>query len=327
MPTRVVVTEPEFVRPGTIFRERTDVVFHVVPSEEAAVAAAVVETGARHAIVGPRPYRDRLYDALGRGSVLARFGVGYDGIDLAKASAAGILCTNTPGTLDQSVAEITMLFVAAAARHLVALDRTMRERAWSPRGGIELEGRTLAVIGAGRIGTRTAAIARRGFGMRVVGCRRSPGPIDGTEFDLLTTDFSTAVRDADFVVLLIPGSAANAHFLDKARLAMLPERAWLINTARGSVVDEVALYDALAAGRLAGAAIDVFEREPYEPIDPNKDLRSLDNVILVPHVGSNTTAANRRMSSRALANIELALAGRTAEMDLLNPEVVGRQGT
>ena len=141
MPISVVVTEPEFVRPGTVFSSQSGVVCHVAPSGEAELAAAVSATGSRHVIVGPRPYRDELYTVLGRGSVLARFGVGYDGIDLQKATRAGILCTNTPGVLDQSVAELTMLLVAAAARHLVALDRSMRERAWAPVGGVELAGK------------------------------------------------------------------------------------------------------------------------------------------------------------------------------------------
>src|SRR5262245_14134667 len=268
MSTHVVVTRPEFERPGTTFHSRPDLTFPIAPSQEAELAAMIRSVGARHAIVGPRPYRDQLYKALGRGSVLARFGVGYDGIDLAKATAAGILCTNTPGTLDQSVAELPMLFVAGAARHLTSIDRAMREHQWMPRGGVELEGKTLTNVGAGQIGARTAAIASGGFGMRVIGCRRSAASADpaaarASGFAMMTADFATAVRDADFVVLLIPGTAENAHFINGARLALLPEHAWLINTARGAVVDEAALYDALAARRLAGAALDVYALEPY----------------------------------------------------------------
>ncbi len=325
MSLAVVVTEPEFVRPGTIFRSHASIVCHVSPADEAAVVRTIETTGARHAIVGPRPYRDRLYDALGPGSVLARFGVGYDGIDLARATRSGILCSNTPGVLDQSVAELSMMFVAAAARHLVTLHQSMIGGAWAPVGGTELAGKTLAIIGSGRIGAATARIAA-GFSMRVVGCRRSADeradPPPG--FDLVTADHARAVADADFVVLLIPGSADNRHFINRERLALLPPRAWLVNTARGSVVDEAALFDALASRRLAGAALDVFDREPYEPVDPRRDLRTLDNVLLVPHIGSNTSDANRRMSERAVRNVELGAAGRTAEMDLLNPEVLVR---
>jgi phosphoglycerate dehydrogenase-like enzyme len=202
----------------------------------------------------------------------------------------------------------------------------MTRREWAPRGGTELAGKTLVIIGSGRIGSATARIASAGFSMRVIGCRRSAvdgsGPPPGSGFQEITNDFGLAVRDADFVCLLIPGSRENARFLNRERLAMIPPHAWLINTARGAVVDENALYDALVARRLAGAALDVYDREPYEPVDPARDLRTLDNVILVPHVGSNTRAANRRMSERALGNVQLGELGRVADMDLLNPEVL-----
>lgn len=326
MSIAAVVTQPEFIRPGTLFATHPTVVCHVAPPDEAGLAAAIAATGARHAIVGPRPYRDEIYAALGPGSVLARFGVGYDGLDLARATAAGILCTNTPGVLDQSVAELSMMFVAAAARHVVSLHRSMTRGEWAPRGGTELAGKTLAIIGSGRIGAATARIAA-GFSMRVVGCRRSAvdgPPPPGSGFERITTSFPDAVAEADFVCLLIPGSPENRHFLDRERLALLPRRAWLINAARGSVVDERALYEALATGALSGAALDVFEREPYVPVDADHDLRTLENVILVPHIGSNTADANRRMSERALRNVELGALGRVADMDLVNPAVVAR---
>jgi hydroxypyruvate reductase len=322
---RVAVTEPEFVRPGTVFSSRPDVSWHVAPPDEASLVRVIGETGAAHAIVGPRPYRDALYRVLKRGSVLARFGVGYDGIDTVRATAAGILCTNTPGAMDQSVAELAIMFMTAAARHLIPMHASMTRGAWEPRGGIELAGKTVAIVGTGRIGVATARIARA-FGMRVIGCRRSPLRTDAQEspFDEITNDFAHAVRDADFVVLLIPGTADNRHFLNRERLAMLPARAWLVNVARGSVVDERALYEALAAGRLAGAASDVYEREPYEPVAATHDLRTLDNVMLVPHVGSNTTDSNRRMSERAVWNVECGAAGRFDAMNLVNPDVLSR---
>ena len=327
VPLSIVVTEPEFVRAGDVFAAHADLVCHVSPPDEASVVGTIRSTGARHAIVGPRPYRDELYAVLGRGSVLARFGVGFDGINLVRATAAGILCTNTPQTMDQSVAELSMMFVAAAARHLVILHNTMTRGEWAPRGGIELAGKTLAIIGSGRIGAATARIAK-GFSMRVVGCRRravdgAPMP-EGSPFDAMTGDFRAAVSDADFVVLLIPGSAENRHYLNRDRLAMLPPRAWLVNTARGTVVDERALYDALTSRRLAGAALDVYEREPYEPVDAAHDLRTLDNVILVPHIGSNTAEANRRMCERAIQNVRSGAGGRFDALDLLNPEALPR---
>ena len=184
----------------------------------------------------------------------------------------------------------------------------------------------MTIVGAGRIGQAVARIAKRGYEMRVVGCRRkgstAPMPAGG-DFDVVTDDAAEALQQADFVSLLIPGVPANAHFINRERLGFFQPHAWLINTARGAVVDESALYDALAEQRLGGAALDVFDREPYQPVDPRRDLRTLPNVILTPHVGSTTPEANRGMAERAVQNIVLAEAGEFAQMDLLNPEVVG----
>jgi phosphoglycerate dehydrogenase-like enzyme len=310
-PVVVIVTEPEFYKAERIFTEAPGMRCVPAPETEHQLVEAIRESGAHAAIVGVQPYRDGLYAVLPRGGVLARFGAGHDGIDKVRATRAGILCTNTPGVLDQSVAELTMLLLLAASRHLPALTSSMGGNAWQPRIGGEVHGKALAIIGCGRIGTAVKQIAGAGFGMTVRCASRAD-------------DFPNAVRDADFVSLHLPASADTHHFLSRERLAMLSPRAWVINTARGSVVDEAALHDALVAGRIAGAALDVFEREPYEPVDPARDLRTLSNVILTPHVGSNTMDANARMASRALRNISLALAGDFAAMDLLNPGVVTR---
>ena len=254
-------------------------------------------------------YKNALYTALPKGGVIARFGVGHDGIDKGLATQNGLLCTNTPEVLDQSVAELTMLLISAAARHILPLAENMKSGEWTPRPGTELRGRTLVVIGSGRIGSALAYIASEGFQMKVIRVGRGD-------------DFGTSVQDADFVSLHIPATPENRHFIDRHRLAMLPPHAWLINTARGAVVDEAALYDVLVNEGIAGAAIDVFQTEPYEPQDPARDLRTLSNVILTPHIGSYTPQANHRMAERALQNIRLAEAGDYAAMDLLNPEVV-----
>jgi phosphoglycerate dehydrogenase-like enzyme len=248
-------------------------------------------------------------------------------VDKRQATAAGLLCTNTPGVLDRSVAEQTMLLISAAARHLPALTAEMHRGVWAPRQGAELEGQTLAIIGCGRIGRAVARIASRGFSMRVIGVRRAgsaPGaPETMPDFDTITDDVGAAVAGADYVTLHMAATPENLRFISRERLAMMKQDGWLINTARGAVVDEAALFDALTERRLGGAALDVFEREPYEPVDPGRDLRTLPNVIMMPHVGSHTGAANRRMAERALQNIILAETGDFAAMDLLNPEVLG----
>ena len=323
----VIVTEPEFRKAEAVFVAASGLHCVPAPPEEDTLTVAIRKARACHAVVGTFPYRKDLYTALPSGGVLARFGVGHDGIDKAKATEAGLLCTNTPGVLDRSVAEHAISLIAAASRHIVALDHRMRESVWAPQWGSEIGGKTLVVIGCGPIGREVARIAAFGFRMCVIGCDCSPAPtqvLSQYGFEEVMGDFEAAVRDADYVSVHIPATPANTHYINGERLGRLPVGAWLINTARGAVVDEVALYDVIAERRIGGAALDVFEREPYEPLDPRRDLRTLKNVILTPHVASNTAEANRRMAERVLHNIALAEAGDHARMDLLNPEVLSR---
>jgi phosphoglycerate dehydrogenase-like enzyme len=321
---RVLVTQSEYRKAEGSFVSASGVECLRAPDAEADLALAIREMHASHVIVGPRAYAGALYDALPAGGVIARFGVGHDGIDKAKATAAGLLCTNTPGVLNQSVAEHTMLLVGAAARPLIAMSTSMARRAWDPGIGAELEGKTLAIIGCGGIGRAVARIASLGYDMQVVGCSRpdAPPPTTLPHFGSVTNDFATAVHHADFVSLHLSASRDNLHWINRERLASLGERTWLINTARGSLVDEAALFAALVERRLGGAALDVFAQEPYAPVEGAGDLRSLTNVILTPHVGSNTVEANRRMAERALQNIALAERRAFARMDLVNPEVL-----
>ena len=321
----VLVTQLEYHKAESSFVSAPGLDCRPAPEGEADLAAAVREARALYVVVGPRVYSGPLYESLPAGGVIARFGVGHDGIDKGKATAAGLLCTNTPGVLNQSVAEHTMLLVSAAARQLPGIATSMARRSWDAVMGEELQGKTLVIVGCGGIGRSLARIAALGYGMRVVGCSRpgAPPAVAVEHFDEVTDDFTTAVPDADFVSLHMSASRENLHWLNRERLASLGERCWLINTARGWMVDEAALFDALAGGGLAGAALDVFEHEPYTPVEGGGDLRTLANVILTPHVGSNTRTANRRMAERALQNIALAERRAFAEMDLVNPEVLG----
>jgi len=329
---RIAVTELEYRKAEAVFAraagEGCDCV--CAPAEEAALAAAVRAGGVRHAIIGVEKYVGALYQALSAGAVIARFGVGHDGVDKAQATARGLLCTNTPGALDDSVAEHTINLLFAAARQTVAQAARLRAGEWAPQMGAELKGKTLAVIGCGAIGRRVGQMASRGLDMKVVGCEVAELELLRMQrefgFTSVVREFSEAVGEADYVSLHIPSLPATRHFLNGERLRLLPPRCWVVNTARGAVVDEAALFDALAGGRLAGAALDVFEREPYAPVAAGKDLRTLDNVIMTPHISSSTREACDRMASRALRNIQLAEAGQYREMDLLNPEVLVKLG-
>jgi phosphoglycerate dehydrogenase-like enzyme len=217
-----------------------------------------------------------------------------------------------------------MLLVAAAARNLPTALANMASGVWTSAAGRDLHGKTIAVIGCGGIGRAVGKIASLGYGMHAIGCTRpdAPPPAAIAHFERVTNNFASAVRDADFVSLHMPARPDTVRFINRERLADISAGAWLINTARGAVVDEPALFEALARGRIAGAALDVFTREPYVPVRGGGDLRSLTNVILTPHVGSNTSESNRRMAERALQNIKFAHAGSVERMDLLNREVL-----
>jgi lactate dehydrogenase-like 2-hydroxyacid dehydrogenase len=326
--SKVIVTRNDYPKAASVYEAAKAQGLECItaPDAEADLAEAVRQHGARHVIVGVARYAGPLYAALPRGGVIARFGVGHDGLDKARATASGLLCTNTPGVLDDSVAEHTLTLLLAAARRLTANEASARDGAWASHVGTELRGKTLAVIGCGPIGCRVAQIASFGFVLRVVGCEIRP--VDQAEmetrfgFERVTADFAQAVAAADFVSLHIPSTPETRHFLNAERLAQIPPQALLVNTARGAVVDERALFDALAAGRLAAAALDVFDQEPYAPADPARDLRTLPNVLMTPHVGSATREACRRMALRALRNIRLAEQGEFQPMDLLNPAVL-----
>lgn len=328
----IAVTQPEFDKAPRVFAAAAaGTACHPAPPEEAALAAFLQERGIAHVIVGIESYAADLYQALPPGAVLARFGVGYDNIALARATASGILCTNTPGALDASVAELTIGLILAAARQIPGLHESTAAGRWEPQLGTELLGKRLAVIGCGPIGCRVARIASFGLGMEVVGCeiRSTDLVILRAEhgFHSVVRNFGEAVAGADYVSIHIPSTPATEGFLDAERIAALPQTTWLVNTSRGAVVDDEALFDALAAGRIAGAALDVHSHEPYAPSRPDRDMRSLPNVILTPHVGSSTVEACQRMARTCLDNIAAAAKGRYAEMNLLNPEVLGHLTT
>ena len=322
--TVVAVTQPEYEKGKVEFdgAEEEGIICVPAPRDEKGLAATIRSQKARHVICGVKRYKGELYEALQRGGVIARFGVGFDSIDLEKAKEHGLLCTNTPGVLDESVAEHTIAFMLSASRDLTIHDKSTRSGLWLPKTGIELGGKRLAVIGAGSVGSRVARIAAFGFGMTVIGCEIKE--VDWEEkrrqygFQKLVKDFGEAVEDADFVGLHIPSNTSTRHFINHERLNMMTKRSWLINTSRGEIVDESALFDALNEHRIAGAALDVFESEPYTAVDPAKDIRTLPNVIMTPHVASNTVQANQRMAERTIMNIILAERGEFDQMDLVN---------
>jgi glyoxylate reductase len=243
--------------------------------------------------------------------IVANFGVGFNNIDVAVATRRGIMVTNTPDVLTDATADLTMAVLLAVARRVVEADRHTREgrfRFWAPFYflGHEVSGKTVGLIGMGRIG---AAVARRaaGFDMRVLYHNRKPLTA-AQERDLKArhTDLKTLLQTSDFVSLHTPLTAETRHIIGPPELALMKSSAFLINTARGPVVDEQALLKALQQGRIAGAGLDVYENEPA--LTPGLDR--LDNVVVLPHVGSATVETRQRMAELATENLLAGLAGR-----------------
>ncbi|MCC7042527.1 MAG: D-glycerate dehydrogenase [Acidobacteria bacterium] len=239
--------------------------------------------------------------------VVANVAVGYDNIDVPAVKARGILVTNTPDVLNGAVAELTWGMILAITRRLGESERLVRAGGWHGWAfdfmtGMELAGKTLGIIGKGRIG-RDVARRASAFDMRVVfGGREAGGDVDG--FPVMTID--DVLGAADVVSLHVPMRPDTRHLIDARAIGLMKPSAYLINTARGPVVDEAALAEALAARRIAGAALDVFEREPV--VHPG--LLGLDNVVLLPHIGSATVETRTAMAELAAKNVAAVLAGR-----------------
>jgi len=322
----IVITEPEYLKAEAAFLSADDVSLEVASPDEDSVVVAARRHDAWGAILGVERYAGELYDVLPRGGIVARFGVGHDGVDKERATASGLYVTNTPGVLEDAVAEHAVALMLAMSKQLPHFIREMQEGRWAPVQTSELRGKTLAVIGCGGIGRRVARTAHVGFGMTVVGADMSMAAGDELRrqwgVSRMTTDFAEAVSGASFVSLHVPGVEETRHLINGKSLRHLAAGAVLINTSRGVVVDESALFDALSAGTLGGAALDVFGHEPYVPADPSRDLRTLENVLLTPHVGSATGEACDRVAEAVLRNLRQASRGDVEELDLVNPEVV-----
>ena len=333
MPETILVTAAEFSKAEKVFRSFEEVEAIAVGQEESELAKAVTVYNARAVIVGVETYRGPLYEALGNlgaenQAIIARFGVGHDSIDKNLARQHGIVVTNTPGALDQSVAEHTIWLLGSVARSIPLAVANMKAGNFSGEAGFEVGGKTLGIIGLGNIGRRVAQIAHFGLGMKVLGTgRRSVEAFTRQEGKTLnalkqeiglehyTTDIDMVLAESDIISIHLPCLSETRHFFDTDRLARCKQGSILINTARGPIVDESALFDALASGHLAGAGLDVFETEPYLPISADKDLRQLKNVVLTPHIGSNTKQANRRMGMIAMRNVTHFLAGQFNKLD------------
>ncbi|MGH7517942.1 MAG: 2-hydroxyacid dehydrogenase [Gemmatimonadales bacterium] len=247
-----------------------------------------------------------------RTKIVANFGVGFNNIDVQAAKARGIAVSNTPDVLTDATADIAITLLLMVARRAGEGDRHVRAGAWTgwrPTHmlGRMVSGKTLGLIGMGRIARAVARRAHHGFGMRVLYTDPYPPPAEiaaelGAE---ARSSVDEVLAESDFVSLHCPATPETRHLMNAERLGRMKPGAYLVNSARGDVVDEAALVEALRGGRLAGAGLDVYEREPQVPTA----LLTMENVVLLPHLGSATEETRVAMGLRALENLRLFFSG------------------
>lgn len=264
---------------------------HLLATRGARVQAAVVSFGER--------FDETLFAALPNLKIVANFGVGYDNVDVAAARRRGVQVSNTPDVLTASVAEVTVGLVLDVLHRLSAADRFVRAGRWPLDGSFPLTHQLstcrVGILGLGRIGTE---VARR---LEPFGCAlsyHSRAPVDGVDLAYAASPGDLAA-DVDVLVVCVPGGAATDGLVDRAILERLGPEGVLVNVSRGSVVDEEALVDLLLEGELAGAGLDVYAEEPHVP----EALTALDQVVLLPHVGSATEETREAMGRLVLDNV------------------------
>lgn len=267
-------------------------------------------------VLGGGPWRAR---------ILANFGAGTDHIDLAAARASGLVVTNTPGALTEATADLAVALILMATRRLGEGERQVRAGKWSgwrPTHllGNSIQGKTLGIIGFGRIGQATARRAHLGFGMNILYAGRNEMGVPvksrtsgaaSQEIDAKAVGLAELLGTSDVISLHTPANADTIGMLGAERIKLMKKGSYLINTARGSLVDEVALIEALKSGQLAGAGLDVYPEEPK--VSP--ELLALENVVTLPHLGSATMETRTAMGLRAIENLDAFFAGGT----LLDP--------
>ena len=247
-----------------------------------------------------------------RARMLANFGVGYNHIDTNAAKSRGLAVSNTPDVLTEATADVAMTLLLMVSRRAGEGERHVRTGAWTgwrPTHmlGTQVSGKTLGLVGMGRIARAVSRRAHHGFGMRVI--FHDPYPPSAPEAAALGAEprerLEEVLEESDFVSLHCPATPDTRHLMNRERLARMRRSAFLINTARGDIVDETALVEALADGTIAGAGLDVYEREP----EVSAELLAMENVVLLPHLGSATQETRVAMGQRAVENLRLFFTG------------------
>ena len=312
---RILVTRP--IVDDALARLRAECEVRVGPADRDASRKEVLES-LRDCegllVVGHTKVDGELLDAAPQLRMIANFGVGVDHIDVPAATARKVWVSNTAGSLTETTAELGWALILSTVRRVAEGDRLVRAGQWKGFGaffflGAELPGKTLGIVGAGRIGQ---AVARKApaFGMKALYWSRTPKP----EFGAQARDLDALLRESDVVVVTVSLSAETRHLIGAREIGLMKKSAYLVNIARGPVVDEAALARALLDGGIAGAGLDVYEKEP----EIHPDLLRCPNAVLAPHIGSATIETRRRMAHLAAENLLAGLQGRVPPL-ALNP--------
>ncbi len=310
--SKLLITRPLPDRVVTAAQETFDVTLRPqnTPLSPAEIAEALSGYDAVLPTLGDQFTAEALQGAH-RCRILANFGVGFNHIDAQAARAAGVEVTNTPGAVTDATADIAVTLMLMTCRRAGEGERMVRAGAWegwhpTQLLGMHVTGKRIGIVGMGRIGKAIAQRAQAGFGMDVVFYNRSPVtdlPFPARQLP----DLASVLAAADVVVLAVPATPQTHHLIDAAALSAMSKHAYLINIARGDVVDEAALIDALQHGAIAGAGLDVYEFEPKVPAA----LVAMENVTLLPHLGTSALEVREQMGMMAVDNLKAFFAGQT----------------
>lgn len=269
-------------------------------------------------VAGNDPLTARVLEQLPRLRAIARWGIGVDAVDLDAATRLGIVVTNTPGLIVDTVADLAFALLLAVARRIVEADRWVRSGQWQEFQTTLVWGKTLGLVGVGAIGMAVARRAR-GFNMTVLGYDPVPRA-EAEEIGVRYVSLDELLREADFVSVHAPLTPQTRGLIDARAIALMKPTAILVNTARGGLVDQQALYEALRDGRIAGAGLDVFAKEPPDPNDP---LLKLNNCVFTPHCGNNARETVEQVNLRVAENLIESFSGARPTF-CVNPEVFSR---
>lgn len=253
---------------------------------------------------------DRVFEAAKKLKVVARHGAGYDTVDLNSAKRHGVTVLNAPIANSMSVAELAIFYMLHCSRNFRLVEEKMLEDYYwaklrTPK--VELDGKTVGLVGVGNIGSRVAIKALHGFNMKVIAYDPYKTQDQVPEGVELTNDFDRIFKESDFVSLHCPTTAETTDFIGEKQFSLMKPTAYFINTARGKLVDEKALYHALSTHIIAGAGVDVLKKEPFDPADP---IFALSNIVIGPHIGAATKEATDRASLHSAIGIDEVLSGK-----------------